>query len=106
VQDNSVTINFKARTAKRDYGNIYWKFPYMLTYMGNVPNVATDAGLLRYTDDDYVTYSNYRAFDLTDVYSNLHRFGKYRRRAWEWRHTAAQKHYIDFLQEDVSQGSV
>lgn len=105
LDDNGVSINFKCRTAKRDYGNNKRKFSYGIDYIGNV-SASTDVGLLRYTDDDYATYSYYRQFDLTEVLSNQHRWGNYRRRAWEWRHTRSLAHYIDALEEDVKQGDV
>jgi len=103
TQDNSVSINFKVRTPVYSMGNNKNKFCSQAVYVGLV-NSSADVGLLRYTDDDYATYSNYRQVDLTSDFANLNALGKFRRRAWEWRHTRAQKHYIDTIEVDYKQG--
>jgi hypothetical protein len=103
LDDNGCPINFKSRLGRRDYGNNDRKFSQGINYIGDV-SASTDVGLLRYSDDDYQTYSYYRQFDLTQEYSNKQRWGNYRRRAWEWRHTRSTKHFIEALEEDLKQG--
>ena len=54
-----------------------------------VADVNSSRALLRYTNDDYNTYSTYRSIDMSIIRQHLTRNGRARRRAYEFRHTAA-----------------
>lgn len=95
-------INWKIRTALQDSGNNKNKFCSSATLVGD--KVAA-TGLLRYTDDDYVTYSFFRRFTLSDDKAQTNRQGKYRRRAWEWRYTQALRMRVEALELDLTQGT-
>jgi hypothetical protein len=98
-QDNSTPINFKLRTSNQDLGTNKRKFASLLTPMCDMTS-SSSTGLLRYTDNDYQTYSTYRRFDLSDVTPSGNRWGNYRRRAWEWRYTQNTRHRIESLEID------
>jgi len=94
-------INWKIRSALQDSGNSKNKFCSSASIVGD--KVAA-TGLLRFTDDDYVTYSYFRRFTLSDDRTRINRLGKYRRRAWEWRYTQALRMRIEALELDLQQG--
>jgi hypothetical protein len=94
-------INWKIRTSTQDNGNNNNKFCAGVT---PITDKVAATGLLRYTDDDYVTYSYFRRFDLSLDRPQNQRYGKYRRRAWEWRYTAALRTRIEALELDLAQG--
>ena len=45
-----------------------------------------DGAMVRWTDDDYVTYTKGRRIDLSAAQARLRRCGKFRRRAFELIH--------------------
>lgn len=100
-QDNTYPINWKVRTSKQDNGNNNNKFCFAVTPIGDI---YSGTGLIRYTDDDYSTYSYYRRFTMSDVKPQNQRYGKYRRRGWEWRYTGNTRGRIEALEIDMEQG--
>ncbi len=96
-QDNSQPINFKCRTGNQDAGTNKRKFVSEVVPICDLTS-ATQTALLRYTDNDFQSYSSYRRFDISDVTPRNNRYGSYRRRAWEWRYTGNTRHRIDTLE--------
>lgn len=102
--DNSQPIDMRIRTQNVDNGNNEWKFCSSVAAIGDMTSSAKTA-LLRYSDDDYQTYSTYRRFDMSQVRNNQQRYGKYRRRAWEWRfNDTTVDHRLEALEVDLKQG--
>lgn len=99
----SLPVNVKLRTNNMDWGNADRKFCFAVAVVGDI--LASAAyGLLRYTDDDFQTYSSYRRFDLSQQAQHESRWGAFRRRAWEWRHTGTSQYRIKALDPDITQG--
>lgn len=67
-----------------------------------IGDVVSSTGMLRYTNDDYNTYSSYRFINLAIIRQHLTRCGRARRRAWEFRHTGFTELrvvYLEFVPE-------
>lgn len=99
----AIPINCKYRTNNLDNGNRDNKFCHAVTVLGDILS-SVEYGLLRHTDDDFKSYSYYRRFDLSQEKCDEHRFGIYRRRAWEWRFTGTSQHRIEAMEPDLTQG--
>ena len=100
--DGSLPINWRIRTQNMDEGNNDRKFCHALTVLGDIAGTAT--GMVRNTDNDYVSYSYFRRFDLSQTKCDQHRWGNFRRRAWEWRYTDRERLRIKMLEMDLTQG--
>ncbi|MDC6695195.1 hypothetical protein, partial [Leclercia adecarboxylata] len=48
-----------------------------------VGDKVSSTAVIRYSDDDYATYSGFRPVDLNATRSEIRRLGKFRRRAFE-----------------------
>ena len=82
-EDNSNPLDVLIRTFKWDSGSNKKKFISQLEIIGD--KVDSDA-YIRYSNDDYQTWSQYRPVDLNVSRSLLNRQGQTRRRAYELRH--------------------
>jgi len=100
--DNGNYINTKIKTVRIDGGESKRKFVSKAEIIGDKV-VAT--GLLRHTDDDYVTYSVYRPIDMNAKRSMLLRGGHTRRRAYEFRCTASVPLRLGALELDMEMGT-
>ena len=84
--DSGVPIKLTIRTPKVDGGNEEWKT------LGQVRVIGLKQGgeaMVRWSDDDYASYSKGRRINLSDPQARLRRCGKYRRRAFELIHITA-----------------
>ena len=79
-QDNGVPIPFKIRTSKFDGGSNKNKYFSRLELIGDK---VSGTAHIRYTNDDYQTWSTYRTVDLSAPRSQIYRLGRGRRRAFE-----------------------
>ena len=75
-------IDFTIRTGRFDAGNSMKKFISRVEMVGDNINLPI---LVRYSDDDYTTWSPYRQIDLSLGRNRLSRQGSMRRRAYEIR---------------------
>jgi len=82
--DATIYIDSRARTARMDGEKNQQKF---CAWMDVVTDRASANALVRYTDDDYQTYSKYRKTSLAGKRSRLNRQGSFKRRAFEIRVT-------------------
>lgn len=78
--DNNIPIKFHIRTSKFDAGTNKEKYFAKMDIIGDKVN---GTAWVRYTNDDYQTWSKYRAVDLSAQRSQLYRLGRGRRRAFE-----------------------
>lgn len=87
--NDSITsfIDFTIRTPRADMQNNVVKFISRAEVLGD--NVAIPV-LVRYSDDDYVTWSPYRQVDMSLGRARLSRQGSMRRRAYEIRQPYSQ----------------
>lgn len=83
-QDAGLPIDVHIRTPLIDGGTNNKKFFHKLEVIGDRENTLV---FVRYTGDDYKTWTKYRSADLSLRRSVLHRLGQDRRRAYELRHT-------------------
>lgn len=84
--DAGAPIKLVIRTPKVDGGSEEWKT------LGQLRAVGLKEGgecMVRWSDDDYTTFSKGRRIDLTDPQARLRRCGKYRRRAFELVHISS-----------------
>ncbi len=82
-QDNGVPIDVSIRTDKFDGGNTDTKFISKIEVVSD-KNTATAS--IRYSDNDYQTWSGYRPVDLSISHSKVTRCGSMIRRSFELKH--------------------
>jgi hypothetical protein len=100
-EDNGTPIEFHIRTVKHDGGNNKMKFFSNLQLVGD----KVDSTIyVRYTNDDYQSWSKFRPVDLNTSRSNINRLGQGRRRAFELRHHDNVPLRVEALEVDVKQG--
>lgn len=100
-EDTDVPINFIARLPNFDNGNKERK-----TFSHAKPRgdeVESDV-VVRYSDDDYETWSKYRPVSMASQFSMLRRLGQGRNRAWEIRHTADTFLRLESFEQNFRQG--
>jgi hypothetical protein len=101
-EDNGNPIEVLVRTPKFDAGNNDKKFTATLEVVGDK---VDSTAYIRYTNDDYRTWSKYRPVDLDTQRSRLNRLGQGRRRAYELRHHDNVPLRLEALELTVSQGT-
>lgn len=76
-------IAARIRTPKMDDKTTRYKTMSSVELIGDK---VSSTAVVRYSDDDYATYSNFRPVDLSAAKSDIRRCGKFRRRAFEVLH--------------------
>ena len=76
-------IAARIRTPKMDEKTTRYKTMSKAELIGDK---VSSMAVIRYSDDDYATYSNFRPVDLNATKSDIRRLGKFRRRAFEVLH--------------------
>ena len=102
-QDNGNPIEVLIRTFKFDAGNNNKKFTSQLEIIGDK---VTSNAYIRYTNDDYQTYSKFRPVNLGAQRSLINRLGQTRRRAYEIRHHSNTPLRLESLETTVTEGSL
>jgi len=85
-QDASQDIKVLLRTNKVDFGTQANKFMHRFEIIGDRATSSVDTAI-RYTDDDYQTWSTSRSVDMSKR-ATLHGLGSFQRRAFELTFTA------------------
>jgi len=87
--DNGAYIDWKIRTARLDetLGGRKSNTPKFMSYADLITDRSAGSMMLRYSDDDYQTYSNYRLVSLAGKRSRINRLGRFYRRVLEMRQT-------------------
>lgn len=82
-----IPIDALVRTVNLDFGSAYKKFIQKISFWGQSPfSPLTPVNMtVRYTDDDYVSYSAAINVDLTKVRKMVNRQGSFYQRAYEFR---------------------
>lgn len=101
-QDNSLPINVVIQTSLIDGQDDKGKFWKELRVIGD--KVAGTARV-RYTNDDYQTFSAYRSIDLSSIRARLSRLGKAARRAFTFRYTDNTALRVESLELTAGKGS-
>lgn len=97
-QDQNGYINTLIRTLIHDLGTTERKTISRLEMVGD--KVASNM-LVRYSDDDYSTYSLYRPADLSVPRSIINRLGAPHRRSFDFRHTANTPVRVEAAELDI-----
>lgn len=99
ASDALAPIDLRCRTGKVDNGTNTPKRLALLDVIGHkTPN---GLALVRWTDDDYTSWSTYRSVDLEQDRSQLRRCGDFSRRAFELRYTGDAKVTLGALELEV-----
>lgn len=103
-QDDGVNFTTRVQTERLMFETMHNKFMSRLLV---VSDRTTIPALLevRYTDDDYQTYSAVRTIDLSLDAPVLHRLGKFRRRAFDLQLTANVPQRMRHLEVDFNIGA-
>jgi hypothetical protein len=101
-EDNGAPIDVLIRTFKFDAGDNKKKFTSRLEIIGDK---VDSTAYVRYTNDDYQTYSQYRPVDLDSQRSQLTRLGQTRRRAYEVRHHDNVPLRLESLELTLTEGT-
>lgn len=99
--DNTIKVDIY--TNSFDAGNRRRKFLSQMEFICDQYQGSTIS--VRFTDDDYKTYSNYRTVDLNKKRAVLHNCGTFRKRAWHIRHTANTPLRLESIELDMILGS-
>lgn len=86
--DAGAPIDVKVRTPPLNQGTTNEKTMSQLALVGDK---TTGTMLVRYSDDDYSTYSKYRPIDLSTKKKRVRRLGDYVERALDFRYTGDNK---------------
>jgi hypothetical protein len=101
TSDNGAPIDFRIRTRNWDGGTNREKFQGSLDVVGDK---VSSTGLIRYSDDDFQTYTRFKRVDLSLRRPRTTRGGSFSRRAVEFRHTLSAKVGISALEADIEMG--
>jgi hypothetical protein len=100
-QDLGKPIRYSIRTSKFDAGNNKEKYFTKFELIGDKED---STAYVRYTNDDYQTYSKYRPVDLSAQRSQLYRTGRGRRRAYDIVHYDNTPLRLEAMEITVSEG--
>ncbi len=100
-QDNALPINLRIRTAILDFGSMKTKRYSRLELVGD--KVTTNV-LMRFSDDDYDSWSLYRIIPMAQRRAKISNLGSARRIAFEFRHTGNTALRLLAAELDVDEG--
>jgi hypothetical protein len=101
--DNNAPIYYRSVSDNTDSGTTKRKFFHRIEIIGDkIPATM----LIRHTEDDYNSWSNYRQVDLSKPRAQLYQCGQTRRRAWEFLCTDDVPLRIDSAEIDFSIGEM
>lgn len=98
--DFDADISAIIRLAKQDFDTDNFKFFHQVTVIGDTPQ---EADVLRWSDDDYVSWSNDKTLPVTSR-PYFMRAGHSRRRAWELEYTHNSPRRLEALEVTYSVG--
>lgn len=101
-QDNGVQINTRIITDIMDGGSNKTKFMSRLEIIGDKISSTIQE---RHSDDDYQTFSSFRTIDLSTSRCQAYRYGKFRRRSFEFLHTDNTPLRLEWMELDIENGS-
>jgi len=99
-QEYSANVQVKIVTNEFERAN-NWKFVNDIDFISD-KNIGTP--LLRWTDDDFSSWSSYYSFNTANNKSNIYRLGRTRRRAFELTHTDNTPFRAYYLEIDYDFG--
>jgi len=103
-QDDGVNFTVTVQTEKQMFDTMHEKYMSRVLVVADRP--PSNANLLiSFTDDDYQTYSTPRSVNLNQEAPILHRWGRFRRRAFKLDFTENAPHRVEKLEVDFNIGS-
>jgi len=103
TQDDSGAIQFRIRTPLFDAESTKRKFLSRLEVVGDkIPSVLR----IRFTDNDYQSWSDYRTVLLDDTRSVLYQNGSFRRRAYEFYNNDDVPLRLNYCELELEPGNV
>lgn len=100
-EDNGAPIKYRLRTSKFDGGNNKEKYFAKFELIGDK---VDGTAWVRYTNDDYQTWTKYREVDLEAQRSQLYRLGRGRRRAFDIINYDNQPIRLEAMEITVTEG--
>lgn len=100
LTDQNAPIYSLIRTPILDLGNNYRKRQIELTIIGDQ---VTSQALVRWSDDDYRTFTKYRTIDLNRDRPHITRGGEFKRRSYDLLHTSTVAARFTELDIDLEQ---
>lgn len=94
-------ILISATFGRLDFDTMKRKFCHRVDILGDIQTSAC-AVSLSYTDDDYITFSTARSFDMSQARNFGSAWGSFRRRAWKLTHQANTPLRLEGLELMVS----
>jgi hypothetical protein len=101
--DVGSTITVDLITNKYDMDTINRKFMSNFRIVGD--RYASNSVDVRWTDDDYQTWSGWKTVSLSDDFPNFARLGVFRRRAFQIRHAANSALRLESFEVTFTEGS-
>lgn len=98
-QDAGLPITYSSRSQKLDGGSSNIKTMRRLVLVGDQ---VADTAYVRWSDDDYQTYSTFRVVDLSKDLPQILRLGAFRRRALEIKHIGNTAPKWDAIELEVA----
>jgi hypothetical protein len=90
------------RTANMDFGNAWKKYIQKISFWGEQ---VQDSFSVRYTNDDYQTYSNSMAVDMSKIRMMINRQGSCYRRAYEFTYNGTLSWRMRMFEFQIRGGS-
>lgn len=100
-QDLGVNINYRAVTPKLDNNDNKRKFWFSLELIGDMSNSSVS---IRHTNDDYQTWSTYRAVSLANKRPIIYALGEGRRKAFDVWSTANTAIRLEAIEAEIQEG--
>jgi len=101
--DDGTTILVDVTTNKYDMDTYNRKFMRAVRPVGDRYSVGNTLNL-RWSDDDYVTWSNTKTIELSDDFPNWSRLGSFRRRAFNMKHALNYPLRLESLEVSFYEG--
>ena len=102
-QDDSTTICTEFVTNKYDMDTYKRKFLANLRLVGDSYSSSNPISI-RWSDDDYLTWSSFHTIETTDGFPNYARLGCFRRRAFNFKHTENAPLRVESLEVTYYEG--
>lgn len=102
-KDETLDIICDAVTSKADFDTMNRKFVSLVTIVGDI-NPSSSPITIRWTDDDYQTWSNWKTLNLNTPRPYFARLGHFRRRAMQVRFVDNNPCRLEALEFEVSLG--
>lgn len=101
--DDGALIPVLLRTPSFDFNNRYWKTFQFLEVIGD--KTPGSVVRIRWSDNDYQTWSTYREIDMNRIQPRITRLGRFRQRAIELTHACPTPLRLRALDIELAQGT-